>query len=130
MFGPCLPSTDKSSNRNLSPVIEEVKPFVFTMRWSLIPGNPQIIRNPAQTVQNLSSQLPGAAVFFLTYMGIYTPQPIYQLAYLDLHTVSQGLAGAGTALLQLVPLVMHFLHKWFLGRTPRQAYDVRSHLLS
>ncbi|KDR75323.1 hypothetical protein GALMADRAFT_226985 [Galerina marginata CBS 339.88] len=38
--------------------------------------------------------------------------------------VTQGLAGAGSALVQLVPLVMHYLRKWFLGRTPRQAYEV------
>ncbi|KAF9467356.1 DUF221 family protein [Collybia nuda] len=57
-------------------------------------------------IQELASQLPGASVFFLTYM------------------VTQGLAGAGGALLQLVPLVLHFIRKWFLGRTPRQAYGV------
>jgi hypothetical protein len=29
----------------------------------------QIIENPTQTVQELASQLPGASVFFLTYMS-------------------------------------------------------------
>ncbi|TFK44505.1 hypothetical protein BDQ12DRAFT_701964 [Crucibulum laeve] len=38
--------------------------------------------------------------------------------------VTQGLAGAGGALAQLVPLIMHYIRKWFLGRTPRQAYTV------
>ncbi|KJA27716.1 hypothetical protein HYPSUDRAFT_62761 [Hypholoma sublateritium FD-334 SS-4] len=38
--------------------------------------------------------------------------------------VTQGLAGAGTAILQLVPLAAFYLRKWILGRTPRQAYDV------
>ncbi|KAF8160922.1 DUF221 family protein [Crassisporium funariophilum] len=38
--------------------------------------------------------------------------------------VTQGLAGAGSALVQLAPLVLHFIRKWFLGRTPRQAYEV------
>ncbi|KAF9261249.1 DUF221 family protein [Marasmius fiardii PR-910] len=38
--------------------------------------------------------------------------------------VTQGLAGAGVALSQLLPLVIHFIRKWFLGRTPRQAYSV------
>lgn len=38
--------------------------------------------------------------------------------------VTQGLAGAGLALAQLVPLLLHYFRKWFLGRTPRQAYSV------
>jgi hypothetical protein len=40
------------------------------------------------------------------------------------YTVTQGLAGAGAALLQLVDLVLYFVKKWFFGRTPRQAFDV------
>jgi len=38
--------------------------------------------------------------------------------------VTQGLAGAGAALLQLTDLVLHFIKKWFLGCTPRQAFRV------
>ncbi|KAJ7268676.1 late exocytosis, associated with Golgi transport-domain-containing protein [Mycena haematopus] len=56
----------------------------------------QIIKNPTSTVQNLAKELPGVSVFFLTYM----------------------------ALAQLFPIVIHFVRKWFLGRTPRQAYSV------
>lgn len=66
----------------------------------------EIINDPTRTVQELASRLPGASVFFLTYM------------------VTQGLAGAGSALVQLFPLILHFVKKWFLGRTPRQAYEV------
>ncbi|KAH6914205.1 DUF221 family protein [Coprinopsis sp. MPI-PUGE-AT-0042] len=66
----------------------------------------QIVENPTKTVQELASQLPGASVFFLTYM------------------VTQGLAGAGAALAQIAPLLLHYINKWFLGRTPRQAYEV------
>lgn len=40
--------------------------------------------------------------------------------------VTQGLAGAGSALAQLFPLVVYYFGKWFLGRTPRQAFNVRS----
>lgn len=39
--------------------------------------------------------------------------------------VTQGLAGAATALLQLVPIILYYIKKFFLGRTPRQAYNVR-----
>lgn len=39
-------------------------------------------------------------------------------------TVTQGLSGAGSAILQLGDLLIHFIRKWFLGRTPRQAYTV------
>ncbi|KAJ3888452.1 DUF221 family protein [Lentinula edodes] len=38
--------------------------------------------------------------------------------------VTQGLAGAGSALAQLFPLVGYYFGKWFLGRTPRQAFNV------
>ncbi|KAJ3865912.1 DUF221 family protein [Lentinula novae-zelandiae] len=38
--------------------------------------------------------------------------------------VTQGLAGAGSALAQLFPLVVYYFGKWFLGRTPRQAFNV------
>lgn len=44
-------------------------------------------------------------------------------------SVTQGLAGAGGALVQLVPLALHYVRKWFLGRTPRQAYSVLFSLL-
>ncbi|KAJ7079066.1 DUF221 family protein [Mycena belliarum] len=65
-----------------------------------------IIDNPTHTIQDMAKQLPGASIFFLTYM------------------VTQGLAGAGAALAQLFPIILHFIQKWFLGRTPRQAYKV------
>ncbi|KAJ3853610.1 DUF221 family protein [Lentinula lateritia] len=38
--------------------------------------------------------------------------------------VTQGLAGAGSALAQLFPLVGYYLGKWFFGKTPRQAFNV------
>jgi hypothetical protein len=47
-----------------------------------------------------------------------------QTVELTRRIVTQGLAGAGSALVQLVPLVLHYVKKWFLGRTPRQAYGV------
>ena len=46
------------------------------------------------------------------------------LTTLLLIKVTQGLTGAGSALLQVGVLFMHFIKKWFLGRTPRQAYAV------
>ncbi|KAF7782412.1 hypothetical protein Agabi119p4_1788 [Agaricus bisporus var. burnettii] len=80
--------------------------LIVTLSSGITRAIQNIIENPAKTVQELASQLPGASVFFLTYM------------------VTQGLAGAGAALVQLAPLALHFLRKWFLGRTPRQAYGV------
>ncbi|KAF9528530.1 DUF221 family protein [Crepidotus variabilis] len=65
-----------------------------------------IVKNPTDAVQKLASSLPQSSIFFLTYM------------------VTQGLAGAGSALVQLGPLLLHYIRKWFLGRTPRQAYGV------
>jgi len=46
---------------------------------------------------------------------IYTP---------NASSVTQGLAGAGAALLQLTDLILYFIKKWFLGCTPRQAFRV------
>ncbi|CAA7259132.1 unnamed protein product [Cyclocybe aegerita] len=80
--------------------------LVVTLSSGITSAIEDIVKNPTQTVQQLSSQLPSASVFFLTYM------------------VTQGLAGAGSALVQLAPLVLHYIRKWFLGRTPRQAYEV------
>ncbi|KAF9567911.1 DUF221-domain-containing protein [Agrocybe pediades] len=80
--------------------------LIVTLTSGITNAVEDIVKNPTQTVQQLSSQLPGASVFFLTYL------------------VTQGLAGAGSALVQLAPLALHYLRKWFLGRTPRQAYAV------
>lgn len=65
-----------------------------------------VIDNPTHAVQTLAGKLPGASILFLTYL------------------VTQGLAGAGAALVQLFSLIMYFVRKRFLGRTPRQAYEV------
>jgi hypothetical protein len=80
--------------------------LIVTLTSGITAAIESIIKNPTETVTQLSQRLPGASVFFLTYM------------------ITQGLAGAGSALVQLVPLIIHYLRKWFFGRTPRQAYDV------
>ena len=38
--------------------------------------------------------------------------------------MTQSLTSAGSALLQVGELIGHFVKKWLLGRTPRQAYTV------
>ncbi|KAF5322492.1 hypothetical protein D9619_001365 [Psilocybe cf. subviscida] len=86
------------------------------MLITMITAIEDIIKNPTSAVQELSAQLPGASVFFLTYMT----SNMTKISGL----VTQGLAGAGGALVQLAPLIIHYFRKWFLGRTPRQAYDV------
>ncbi|KAJ7647051.1 DUF221 family protein [Roridomyces roridus] len=65
-----------------------------------------IVDKPTSAIEQLANKLPDASIFFLTYM------------------VTQGLAGAGAALAQLFPILLHFIQKWLLGRTPRQAYNV------
>ncbi|KAJ7187941.1 DUF221 family protein [Mycena filopes] len=80
--------------------------LIVTLSSSIASLVSEIIDQPTKTVQNLAAQLPGASTFFLTYM------------------VTQGLAGAGAALAQLFPIVLHYIRKWFLGRTPRQAFGV------
>lgn len=80
--------------------------IVVTLSSGIVGTIQEIIERPADTVQSLAQQLPTASNFFLTYM------------------ITQGLAGAGMALIQLFPLILHFFGKWFMGRTPRQAYTV------
>ncbi|KZS87835.1 DUF221-domain-containing protein [Sistotremastrum niveocremeum HHB9708] len=80
--------------------------LVVTITSGLTSVIPEAVSNPASTVADLAAQLPDSSIFFLTYM------------------VAQGFAGAGGALLQIAPLIMHFIKKKFLGRTPRQAFDV------
>lgn len=80
--------------------------LIVTLSSGITRAIQDIIEQPTQTVQKLAQQLPGASIFFLTYM------------------LTQGFAGAGGALAQLMPLVLHYIRKWFLGRTPRQAYSV------
>ncbi|KIY74044.1 DUF221-domain-containing protein [Cylindrobasidium torrendii FP15055 ss-10] len=80
--------------------------LIVTLSSGITQAIQDIVEQPTQTVQQLAQQLPGAAIFFLTYLS------------------TQGLAAAGGALAQLVPMLMHFGRKLFLGRTPRQAYEV------
>ncbi|ESK88187.1 duf221 family protein [Moniliophthora roreri MCA 2997] len=80
--------------------------LIVTLTSGITKAIEDIIRKPTDTVENLATQIPGASIFFLTYI------------------ITQGLAGAGIALAQLIPMILHFIKKWFLGRTPRQAYGV------
>ncbi|KAF7306002.1 hypothetical protein HMN09_00754700 [Mycena chlorophos] len=80
--------------------------LIVTLSSGFVSLVKEIIDKPTQTVQTLANKLPGVSIFFLTYM------------------VTQGLAGAGAAMAQLFPIVIHFIRKWFLGRTPRQAFNV------
>ncbi|THU96938.1 DUF221-domain-containing protein [Dendrothele bispora CBS 962.96] len=80
--------------------------LVVTLSSGITQAIEAIIANPTSTLQSLANQLPGASIFFLSYM------------------ITQGLAGAGMALVQLVPLIIHYFRKFFMGRTPRQAFAV------
>ncbi|CAL1696410.1 unnamed protein product [Somion occarium] len=80
--------------------------LVVTLSSGVTSAAAAIVENPTKAVTELASQLPNASIFFLTW------------------TLTQGLTGAGSALLQVGVLFMHFIKRWFLGRTPRQAYAV------
>lgn len=59
------------------------------------------------------------------YGTLLSSQSYHLLTYhVLLLTVTQGLTGVVSALLQISTLPAHFIKKWFLGRTPRQAYAV------
>ncbi|KAG8890163.1 hypothetical protein FRB99_003920, partial [Tulasnella sp. 403] len=78
--------------------------LVVTLSSGLTAAIPQILEQPGTIVESLARRLPDAATFFLTY------------------TVTTGFAGAASALLQLVPLLLYFVNRWLFGDTPRQAY--------
>ncbi|KIK66859.1 hypothetical protein GYMLUDRAFT_37938 [Collybiopsis luxurians FD-317 M1] len=80
--------------------------LIVTLSSGLTQVLEEIFDNPTHTVQQMARKLPGASLFFLTYM------------------VTQGLAGAGSALAQLFQVLGYYFGKWFLGRTPRQAFNV------
>ncbi|KIJ24983.1 hypothetical protein M422DRAFT_194019 [Sphaerobolus stellatus SS14] len=80
--------------------------LTVTLSSGLTATASDIINSPTKTVSELASHLPDASVFFLTW------------------TITRGLTGAGSALLQVFTLLVYFIKKWFLGRTPRQAYRV------
>ncbi|KAG8984560.1 hypothetical protein FRB90_005237 [Tulasnella sp. 427] len=78
--------------------------LVITLSSGLTASIPRILSNPGSVLTELSERLPDASTFFLTY------------------TVTTGLAGAASALLQLAGLVLYFVHRWLFGDTPRQAF--------
>ncbi|KAI0340297.1 DUF221-domain-containing protein [Trametopsis cervina] len=80
--------------------------LIVTLSSSITTTAAEIVENPTHAVSDLAIHLPDASIFFLTW------------------TLTQGLSGAGSALLQVGQLFVHYVKKWFLGRTPRQAYGV------
>ncbi|KAG8909434.1 hypothetical protein FRC01_006946, partial [Tulasnella sp. 417] len=79
--------------------------LVITLSSGLTASIPKILSNPGSVIEDLSTRLPDASTFFLTY------------------TVTAGLTGAASALLQLVGLILYFVHRWLFGDTPRGAYQ-------
>ncbi|KAG8922564.1 hypothetical protein FRC02_011782 [Tulasnella sp. 418] len=78
--------------------------LIVTLSSGLTAAIPQILQNPGSIVESLAQRMPDASIFFLTYVTV------------------TGMAGAAAALLQLVPLVLYFVHRWLVGDTPRSAY--------
>ncbi|KAG8889514.1 hypothetical protein FRB98_003988 [Tulasnella sp. 332] len=79
--------------------------LIVTISSSLSIVIPDIVESPSSAVSILSTQLPDASTFFLTY------------------TITTGLSGAASALLQLGGLVMFYVNRWLFGDTPRKAYQ-------
>ncbi|TRM61312.1 hypothetical protein BD626DRAFT_406026 [Schizophyllum amplum] len=80
--------------------------IIVTLSSGIVNAIQDIVADPTSAVSALATKLPGASIFFLTYI------------------ITQGLAGAGGALAQLVPIVMYFIKKRLLGSTPRQTYGI------
>ncbi|KAG9007929.1 hypothetical protein FRB93_006948 [Tulasnella sp. JGI-2019a] len=79
--------------------------LIVTISSSLTVTIPAIAENPSSAVSILATQLPDVATFFLTY------------------TITTGLSGAASALLQIGSLIMFYINRWLFGDTPRKAYQ-------
>ncbi|GAA99523.1 uncharacterized protein L969DRAFT_93981 [Mixia osmundae IAM 14324] len=81
--------------------------LVVTVASGLINALPSLGSNPGGVVSLLANKLPGASVFFLTYI------------------VTTTLSGAAGALLQIVPLILYYVKVKFLASTPRSVYGLQ-----
>lgn len=65
-----------------------------------------IINNPGQIPSLLAQYIPLASLFFLSFIAL------------------QGLTGAASGFLQVVPLIMYYVKKFLLASTPRKVWHV------
>ena len=79
----------------------------MTLASGIIAALPLLVKNPSSVASILASNLPQASNFFLTYV------------------VLQGLTGAASGFLQVVPLVIYYAKLFILGSTPRSIYDIK-----
>jgi hypothetical protein len=114
---PCINSRLKNS-----PIFGRHGFLIVTFSSAITATIWSILHNPAKTVEDLAARLPDASIFFLTYMGMDLICLATKPSGLTCVSVTQGLSGAASALIQLGALVLHYYQKWYAGRTPRQAY--------
>lgn len=81
--------------------------LIVTLASGLIKALPELANNPGSIATTLATKLPGASVFFLTYITL------------------QGIAGSAGMFIQYVPLALYYVKLFLLGSTPRAVYNIK-----
>ncbi|KII87613.1 hypothetical protein PLICRDRAFT_176408 [Plicaturopsis crispa FD-325 SS-3] len=81
--------------------------LIVTLSSGIIKALPELTKNPAGIPALLANKLPGASIFFLTYI------------------VLQGLSGTAGGFLQIVTLILYYVKLYILGSTPRSIYNIK-----
>ncbi|KAJ6595663.1 hypothetical protein DFH09DRAFT_1135267 [Mycena vulgaris] len=81
--------------------------LVLTVSAGIVSALPDLLKNPSSIPALLSTKLPEASTFFLTYM------------------ILQGLTGTAGGFLQVVPLAVYYVKLVLLGSTPRSVYGIK-----
>ncbi|KAJ7664278.1 hypothetical protein B0H17DRAFT_991245 [Mycena rosella] len=81
--------------------------LVVTISAGIVSTLPELLKNPSSIPSLLSTKLPQASTFFLTYM------------------ILQGLVGTSGGFLQIVPLGIYYVKLFLVGSTPRSIYKIK-----
>ncbi|KAI9567494.1 hypothetical protein HD554DRAFT_2329143 [Boletus coccyginus] len=81
--------------------------LIVTLSSGIIAALPSLLANPSSAATLLSTYLPQASTFFLTYI------------------ILQGLAGSAGGFLAIVQLVLYYVKLFILGSTPRSIYNIK-----
>jgi len=81
--------------------------LIVTLSSGIISALPGLLSNPTSIPALLAQHLPGASIFFLTYILL------------------QGLSGVAGGFLAIVQLVLYYVKLFILGSTPRSVYNIK-----
>ncbi|KAF8320384.1 DUF221-domain-containing protein [Clavulina sp. PMI_390] len=85
--------------------------LIVSLSSGIINALAPLLNNPSSAANLLATNLPGASIFFLTYI------------LLELSSVAGGF-------LQIVPLIVYYVKLFLLGSTPRSVYAIKNTMRS